>query len=416
MERRFTRGPLAEIALLSRANIEMARRNYQAALELIERLRARARAPKLAEELSFLRAYLIEQMGRVAEAIDLYLAMPEGRNSYFGLRATLRLRALGATTEGRRLIEPLLRGYVNRARRALDSGNYAEAKGAAMRAARLSPDDKIQREMLEILRRCYSHMPSYAAVLNRRFVPIADLGIAPGDAHGRLAISLCRLGLYDECLAELRLSELNAARHEVAYAIAVYASRGDQAQLAMAFSDEIDRLIPEDYRIELLPRELAELFYPAPYRDIFNRYAEANGVDPRFMLSLARQESRFNPRARSRAAARGLMQLIRETALRLAQQEGIPDEPYDPETAIRLSSRYVRELESLFPNNPYAVAAAYNAGEQSVERWILRAASNDPDRLVAEIPIPETKDYVAKVMVNYHAYCTLYDSSLGPRR
>jgi soluble lytic murein transglycosylase len=419
MERRFAKGPLAQMALLSRANIEMARRNYSAALELVESLRARAPAPKLAEELSFLRAYLIEQMGRMAEAINLYLAVPEGRNSYFGLRATLRLRALGATEEGRRLIEPLLDGYVNQARRALDSGNYAEAKSAAMRAARLSRDDQIRRQMLEILRRCYSHLPPYATVLNRRFVPIVDLGIAPADAHGRLAISLCQLGLYDECVAELRLSDLNLARDDVAYAIAVYASRGDQAQLAMAFSDGIDRLIPGDYQTELLPRELAELLYPAPYRDILNRYAEAYGVDPRFILSLARQESRFNPQAKSRAAARGLMQLIHETALRLARQEGIealePDDPYDPETAIRLSCRYVRELEGLFPNNPYAVAAAYNAGEQSVERWIRRAASNDPDRLLAEIPIPETKDYVAKVMLNYQAYCSLYDSALRPR-
>lgn len=420
MEQRFARGPLAIVALLSRANIEMARRNYAAALELIERIRARASNAALAEELSFMRAYLIEQMGRTAEAINLYLSMPEGRNSYYGLRATLRLRALGATETGRQLIEPLLRAYVNQARRALDSGNYAEAKGAAMRALRLSEDERINRQMLEVLRRCYGNMPAYAAVLNRRFTEISDRSFAPGDAHGRLAISLCKLGLYDECVGELRLSNLSASSDDLAYALAVYASRGDQAQLAVAFAEGIDRLIPDDYRIELLPRELAELFYPAPYRDILNRYAGANGVDPRFILSLARQESRFNPQARSRAAARGLMQLIHETASRLARQEGIeaiePDDPYDPETAIRLSCRYVRELEGLFPNNPYAVAAAYNAGEQSVLRWIRRAGSGEADRLMAEIPIPETKDYVAKVMVNYYAYCKLYDGALRPRK
>ena len=80
------------------------------------------------------------------------------------------------------------------------------------------------------------------------------------------------------------------------------------------------------------------------------------------------------------------------------------DDVYVPEVAIRLAVRYVADLLKLFPKNPYAVLAAYNAGEQNVERWIFRARSNDVDRLMTEIAIPETKDYVAKVMNSYWAY------------
>jgi len=78
--------------------------------------------------------------------------------------------------------------------------------------------------------------------------------------------------------------------------------------------------------------------------------------------------------------------------------------------------RYVADLLKLFPDNPQAVAASYNSGEQGVERWIFRARSNDVDRLVAEIALPETKDYVAKVLCNYRAYQQLYAPDLKPRR
>jgi soluble lytic murein transglycosylase-like protein len=74
----------------------------------------------------------------------------------------------------------------------------------------------------------------------------------------------------------------------------------------------------------------------------------------------------------------------------------------------------VADLLKLFPDNPYAVAASYNTGEQNVERWIERARSGDVDRLLAEIAIPETKDYVAKVMNNYRAYRQLYALDLTP--
>ena len=86
---------------------------------------------------------------------------------------------------------------------------------------------------------------------------------------------------------------------------------------------------------------------------------------------------------------------------------------YNPEIAIRLAVRNVADLFKLFPNNPYAVAASYNTYDTNVERWIFRARSSDIDRFVAEIALPETKDYVAKVMGNYRAYRQLYTEDLS---
>ena len=91
------------------------------------------------------------------------------------------------------------------------------------------------------------------------------------------------------------------------------------------------------------------------------------------------------------------------------------DDVYMPEVAVRLAVRYVADLLKLFPNNPHAVLAAYNTGEKNVERWIARARSSDVDRLVTEIAIPETKDYVAKVMNSYRAYTLLYTKDLKRR-
>jgi soluble lytic murein transglycosylase len=123
---------------------------------------------------------------------------------------------------------------------------------------------------------------------------------------------------------------------------------------------------------------------------------------------------------KSGAAARGLLQFIAETAEKLASEEKLRgfelDDVYEPEVAVRLAVRYVYDLQTLFPNNPQAVAASYNSGEQGVERWIFRAKTSDVDRLFAEIALPETKDYVAKVLCNYRAYEQLFTKDLKPRK
>jgi soluble lytic murein transglycosylase len=204
----------------------------------------------------------------------------------------------------------------------------------------------------------------------------------------------------------------------VAYSLAVYSSRGNQAHYAISFGEPLFKSIPRDFEIKLLPRDVAELIYPAPYRDALDHYCAALGVDPRIVLSLARQESRFNPIAKSNASARGLLQLIPDTAEKLAKEESLDgfrlDDVYNPEIAVRLAARYVADLNKLFAGDPYAIAASYDAGEQSVERWIFRSGSKDTDRFVAEIAIPETKDYVAKVLSNYWAYADLYTQDLRP--
>jgi soluble lytic murein transglycosylase len=159
-----------------------------------------------------------------------------------------------------------------------------------------------------------------------------------------------------------------------------------------------------------------ELLYPTPYATAFLAHAQPRGVDPRFLLAIARQESTFRPEAKSAAAARGLMQFISATAGDISVQLGRgsfrDEELYDPSIAILFGAQYISNLFKRFPNMPQAVAASYNGGDENVARWVARARSNDPDRYVSEIGFAQSKDYVYRVMSNYRAYQRLYSNQL----
>jgi soluble lytic murein transglycosylase len=133
-----------------------------------------------------------------------------------------------------------------------------------------------------------------------------------------------------------------------------------------------------------------------------------------------RQESAFKPRAKSIAAARGLLQLTPDTAARYASHVGLnnlrDEDLYRPETSIMLGSVYLAELQRQFPNLPEAVVASYNGGEDNVARWLKRAGRRDPGVFASEVGFEETKKYVYIVMANYRAYQELYTKDLAPRR
>jgi soluble lytic murein transglycosylase len=159
--------------------------------------------------------------------------------------------------------------------------------------------------------------------------------------------------------------------------------------------------------------------YPAQYRETILREATRRKVDPRLVLAIMRQESGFRPRAKSIAAARGLLQLTIDTATKYAAHVGLnnlhDEDLYRPETSILLGSEYLSDLSRQFPDLPEAVAASYNGGEDNVARWVKRARQRDPGVFTAEVGFDETKNYVYKVMANYRAYKQLYTDDLRRR-
>src|SRR5215203_4647645 len=160
--------------------------------------------------------------------------------------------------------------------------------------------------------------------------------------------------------------------------------------------------------------------FPAPYADALVRAAKQQKLDPRFVLSIMRQESSYKPRAKSAAGARGLLQMTPDQAAKYAPsvklQNVSEDDLFKPEINIPLAGAYLAELFRMFPDLPEAVAASYNGGEDNVARWVVRAVHKDPGIFTSEVGFFESKDYVNRVMANYRAYKILYTEDLKPRR
>jgi soluble lytic murein transglycosylase len=170
--------------------------------------------------------------------------------------------------------------------------------------------------------------------------------------------------------------------------------------------------VPRDYVPQLLPLTVRELLYPRYFYEAIADDATKFGADPALVLSIMREESRFNPRAKSEAAARGLLQFIITTARDIGRQIGLvdvsPDDLYDPRVIIRLGAKYISTLSQQHGGNRYAVAAAYNAGPHQTALWTRLAPAAGDDYFLSSINFDETKQYVRKVMNSYERYVEIY--------
>lgn len=164
------------------------------------------------------------------------------------------------------------------------------------------------------------------------------------------------------------------------------------------------------------------LVYPA-YYPLHEIAKYATKVEPAFALSIARQETEMNPRAISRAGAKGLMQLMPGTAKKVAGWIG---EPYDEGRLlsdwrynVRLGETYLSRRTAEFGGSYAMAAAAYNAGAGRVSEWV--AAFGDPRRKdvdiidwIEKIPFEETRNYVQRVMEGLYVYRSRLSGKAGP--
>ncbi len=154
--------------------------------------------------------------------------------------------------------------------------------------------------------------------------------------------------------------------------------------------------------------------FPLAFWKMVQQYAAQRGIDPYLILALIRQESLFDPRARSSAAALGLMQLLPSTAKRVAKEIGMDmpssDKLYEPEVNLALGTQYLKDLLERYSNNWFKAIAAYNAGEAAVDRWQKEIVTDDIEEFVERIPYVETRGYVKLVMRNHRIYKKLYDT------
>lgn len=153
-------------------------------------------------------------------------------------------------------------------------------------------------------------------------------------------------------------------------------------------------------------------YYPLEYRQAAERHAENHRIDPLLLVAVMRIESDFNPTAVSPKGARGLMQVMPETALWAAQQMGLSsfevDQLFDPEVNIAIGSWYLATLRNQFDGDTVLALAAYNGGRTNVLRWLSEESWSGEVETIDDIPFPETRGYVRKVLDTYAWYRRLY--------
>jgi soluble lytic murein transglycosylase len=168
-----------------------------------------------------------------------------------------------------------------------------------------------------------------------------------------------------------------------------------------------------------LPERFWRLYYPLGFAELVREASRATGLDPHFVAAVIREESSYDPRARSWVGAMGLMQLMPDTARLVAQELGRPlseaSALWDPALNIALGARYLAQLRARF-QEPLLAVAGYNAGPHRVQRWLAQRPLGDIEEFVELIPFDETRAFAKRVYTSWHHYRRLYGAREGGRR
>lgn len=165
-----------------------------------------------------------------------------------------------------------------------------------------------------------------------------------------------------------------------------------------------------DKKEVIFNRSLLEILYPRPFLEDLTKVLKGDSLDPIVVLSLIRQESVFNPQARSPVGARGLMQLMPKTAQRFRRSVR-EKQLSNPQINIDLGTKYFKNLMKRYDGNLVYVLSAYNAGESRVERWKGQYFDSDATIIknIEAIPFSETRNYVKLIFRNIFFYKLLIE-------
>ena len=246
------------------------------------------------------------------------------------------------------------------------------------------------------------------AVFNWAPPPLAgealrELAAAPG---GRRAVMLLQVG--EDRRAEVELKALfGRTSPDLARAMLALADRADMASLAMRLGT-------------FLVHSGSELYdstaYPAPPLTA----KDGAVIDRELILALIRQESAFNPKAKSRAGARGLMQIMPRTASFVAKDRRLRgaqrNQLFDPELNLKLGQKYIDILlaDARIKGDLFRLLTAWNAGPGNLNKWSRKVQhNNDPLLFIESIPSRETRIFIERVLTNYWIYRIRFNQSLA---
>ena len=162
------------------------------------------------------------------------------------------------------------------------------------------------------------------------------------------------------------------------------------------------------FKVIRVQDKILKYIYPIEYSEYVEKYSEENNLDKYLVYAIIKAESNFDPHVTSSSDAKGLMQLMEETAI---ERSNMIDERtiethdlYDPEINIKLGTSYFAYLLGLFDNNTILALTAYNAGLGNVQEWINKGIIKKDGSDIENIPYKETNNYVRKILKDYQMY------------
>jgi soluble lytic murein transglycosylase len=170
--------------------------------------------------------------------------------------------------------------------------------------------------------------------------------------------------------------------------------------------------------LPLFRKAVNEFTLPLTNADVIRQQAADKHLDPALIAGVIYAESKFDPRP-SAAGAQGLMQILPQTAEFLARKSGATtfhvSDLSSPQVNIAYGSYYLRYLLDHYHGSIVLALAAYNGGQANVDRWAADARAAGRRLTINDIPFPETRDYVRRVLGAQRDYRRTYATELGYR-
>ncbi len=240
------------------------------------------------------------------------------------------------------------------------------------------------------------------------------------NATARARIERARLlasaGLEDWAVNELRYGAQNEDQPQVLAvelaAITTKTAGPDQAMRYIKRYAGSYLYVP----VESAPAEFWRFAFPLPYRAELERFSKVNGLDPFLVAALIRQESEFNPKAISRANARGLTQILPGTGRELSRKLKVraygTASLFVPAVNLQLGTFYLKSIVDNLGGRWEAALAAYNAGPSRARAWSSWGEFREPAEFIETVPFAETRNYIQTVLRNADTYRRIYSAEI----
>lgn len=220
----------------------------------------------------------------------------------------------------------------------------------------------------------------------------------------------------DRALALVRLNDEDAALGELLFALRSASAEAEPAEAEIVLLAETLQLLGEFRQSVVAAQTLLRagsedlrvwrLAYPRAFPEFVEAYAHEFAVEAELIWAIMKQESAFYPLAVSTSDAHGLMQVVPTTWDWLAElQKEEPQDSFDPEANIRYGAFYLRWLLNYLEDDLELVVASYNRGQGYIKRLNEGdVVAGDRIELYREIDALETRNYLQRVLLNYHIY------------